>query len=377
MITRSRTSNIAITLFLALLFGVPPLLVLAGSRNVERIDNRKLAAFPMPGWSSAVDAGYYKKLTEYLIDQFPFRPQIIRARGEVMEDYLSDFNNSRIVHGRGDWMFLREEIRYSCDKPEIMAQAVRGMRTFTDFAKGLGKDVVFMIAPNKATITPERVSWRFKPYLECEDRHRALFHAMVRNQGPKLTYLDAFKPTREARKTWPQGVYHWFDVHWDCRGTGILGDLILTDLNRGAPSTLPRAYEPEPRVSDISTVLGRPFEMEWMGCQSTAPESAVQRLDDAKNDYFSAFRSDAPATPRGGRVLIIHDSFANGLKRLMPPVLPGLVMYNINNRDVGQLAKAIDEADIIYVEIVERSAYASFARLGHPNFMGPLKAKMP
>ena len=74
--------------------------------------------------------------------------------------------------------------------------------------------------------------------------------------------------------------------------------------------------------------------------------------------------------------LIIHDSFANGLRRMVPQLIPTWTMYNVNNRDYKKLAKAIRDADKVYVEIVERSAFVNFARLGHPRFMKLLKEAM-
>lgn len=376
MAEANRKLNLLVAAGVSVAFLAPMLLLIAGFANTRIIDNRQLAPFPAFTAASVIDTKFYTGVKNYLVDRFPFRPHVIVARGHFMQNHLADFNNDRIVWGKDGWMFLREAIRFSCHKPELVVQAVRGMTTFTEYVRGMGKDVVFMIAPNKATIYPEKVASRFAPYLACEDKHRALFHAMVAKRSGTLRYIDVFAPTRAARKRWPLGVYSWFDVHWDCRGTAILGDLVLRDLFADPKLKIPLVYEPEPRVSDISVVLGRPFEAEWTGCKSTAPLKAV-REDDNKDNYFAAFKSTAPAPADGkGRVLMIHDSFANGLRQLMPPLVPAFTMYNINNRDFDKLARAIHDADKIYVEIVERSAFANFARLGHPNFIRPLDAAM-
>jgi SGNH hydrolase-like domain, acetyltransferase AlgX len=358
---------------------LPVLLMLAGQRNTTAIDNRPLARLPAVTLRSLVDARFYAEIKNALIDGLPFRPRVIRARGHVLETVLADFNNPRIVWGKDGWMFLRDAVRFSCDQPEIMGQAVRGMITFTQLAKELGRDVTFMIAPNKETIDADKLADRFQPYAQCETKHRALFHAMVRNNAEKVRYLDAFAPARAARNLWPHELFYWFDVHWDCHGTAILGNLILRDLTGDPERRIPVTFHKEKRVADISTVLGRPFTEEWTGCASPVRGVDVKRRDDGRDEYFQTYTSTAanPAQDKGGgKILLIHDSFANGLTRLLPQTVPGLTMYNVNNRDFTKLARAMLDADRIYVEIVERAAFANFTRLGHPNFTGPLKAAL-
>ncbi|MFN3867841.1 MAG: alginate O-acetyltransferase AlgX-related protein [Hyphomicrobiaceae bacterium] len=195
----NRVLNVLIAAGVSLAFLSPMVLLLAGFANTRMIDNRSLTPWPAFAAASVIDTKFYTGVKNYLVDRFPFRPHIIVARGHVMQNHLADFNNDRIVWGKDGWMFLREAIRFSCHKPDLMAQAVRGMTTFTEYVRRMGKDVVFMMAPNKATIYPEKVADRFAPYLACENKHRALFHAMVRNRGDKLRYIDVFAPTRHLQ----------------------------------------------------------------------------------------------------------------------------------------------------------------------------------
>ena len=125
-------------------------------------------------------------------------------------------------------------------------------------------------------------------------------------------------------------------------------------------------------------MLGRPFNVKWTSCKSTKPERRYSRVDDRKDPYFSLYAWNAKDDGVAGarHALLIHDSFANGLRRFMPQVLPRLTMYNVNNRNYLKLARAIKAADKVYVEIVERSAFVNFARLGHPRFMLLLKTAM-
>jgi len=291
-----------------------------GRRGVELAENRALAPAPQLGVDRL--ASLPAKFDRYYRDHFGLRNELIRAHDLIQVRALRVYHSDQVAVGDDDWLFfLGDRVRE--DLQGLDPLSPRQLRAWQEVLEGKrawlaqqGIDYLFVVAPNKESIYPERVPAGLRRPAVQTRLDQLVAH--LRAHSP-VEVLDLRPALRAARC---QGeVYHPRDTHWNDRGALIAYQEICRGLKGHVPSSATLRWEDFDRVvgtatGDLCAMIG------WHGiarpCEQLRPQRAPRARPAALHldaDYAwprwkpqsQPLAAECPGA--SGRALVFHDSF--------------------------------------------------------------------
>jgi hypothetical protein len=215
------------------------------------------------------------------------------------------------------------------------------IKQVADLVQTRGAKLLIVVCPDKQTIYPEYLPEAQRPRPGAVSRLDQFWQAAATLEGVSL--LDLRIPLRQAKPE--RTLYYPSDTHWNPRGSFIAYEATLKALQAQDPTraVLPAdqvQWLPLPdRVGDLTTLMGVPpigGDRDW-------------QYDIA----LSALR----ATPKRGKLLLVHDSFFASLK----------VLFEINFAEVKAIHRILpartavtgamldaEKPDVVILESAER-----------------------
>jgi len=324
--------------FLAVL--VCPLPLMLRPSPAMTNEKRTLAARPL---LSELDKNYPERFDAYFRDHFGGRDRLIRWHHRVKYELFRESPVDQVLVGREGWLFYS----YAPAGPDIKNFAGRWPHTTADIDRWLaaqdererryaaeGAKYLIVIAPDKQTLYPEFVPYRYGPQapgIFDEVLARLEFH-------PRLRLLD-LRPVLRRRKD-AGLLYYMGDAHWNQRGAFYAAQAVADTLR--------------PDFPNIGLIRDADYDIRRMAAV-TGELSTMLAIDTGIQDYdYVPIRLKAAASPtrdRGAdtiweqadksmpRAVLIGDSFtiaiawtlANSFSRMyiyqttMKPPYPGIV----------------------------------------------------
>ena len=266
-----------------------------------------------------------------------------------------------VVIGKGGWM------EYSGDGNLDDFQIVQPLWNKHSLAKRLaafekylneqGITLLIVVAPNKASIYPERLPEEIQP-LSTQTRLDYLISALKERNLPPV--LDLRPALQQAKLE--QEVYYVSNTHWNGYGAFVAYTAILNELSKTHPELQP--YKPEElhlgtkraTVQDIAKLLQANFikEPHFFYVPKDHP---VQSL--TLKDYYGFNHITSVDDENLPTLLMIHDSFGyRFLNEYMSMNFKKAYFIHSGEDTPLYLNRAAIEQfnpDIIVIEIVERS----------------------
>lgn len=271
----------------------------------ENTENRELAQAPTGDYASFAD--FVDGWERYVVDNFGFRPYLIRSYSALKLTLLGVSPVPSVILGKDSWLFYHSEALADGNTvndfrgtiPLSQAELNKLQRTMETnqrvFARrNIGYLVV--IVPNKSTIYSEYMPDSIKTFRHTKRLDQLLDH-MRRYSAVKI--LDLREALFQAKREHP--VYWKTDSHWNSYGAYIGYAEIMRHLSAFVP-TLRAARitgdkvktEPSPTGGDLAQML---FLQDAM-----AEENETR---------FSL--DDSPGQQLTGTLIFRHDSFGDGL----------------------------------------------------------------
>ena len=314
-----------------------------GLISEESHENRNLAAFPVIRKESP--GAFLIEFEAYINDHIPFRSHLITMNKAIDYFIFHSSADPDVIPGKDNWLFYAA----TQDGDSIGSYLGTNLLTENQTAAFMmhalairnhlaaeGIDFFILVAPNK-----ERVYSEYMP--EAYGRPSKNYPALqLISQLRKETNLQVIYPLNEleSAKTMPlPNIYYRQDTHWNQIGAYIGARTLLESLN----TSLPEITNPSLQISRTGDRAGDLADMLNIG-------ALLQKYDDQ-------YEVRGYELPEGGkkdsrRILVVHDSFGNGLKAPMNARFENIQWLHYNNYEAGQYREW--NPDIIIYETVER-----------------------
>jgi hypothetical protein len=376
----------------ALLFFCAPVGLRLVGVKAEPFENRRLAEAPelSAGWD------VFDQATRFFVDRLPLREQAVRANswvalhvfdttpdtggrtagGSTARDALPfgepdaaakpgaeegervklDRLGVTVLRGRDGWLYLQEELSWSCVPPRQTARELRRYERLVSLIRASGRDVVFTLAPNKSTVYPEYLP-ETAPDQACAAPGRtALWDAVEGSTRPEILGLRQAMLAGKAPP--PEHSYTINDSHWGSKGAVLGVAAVLEALGTEAQVADGDIVRERGQVAgDLSQLLGAPEEHD-------TPLWRIER------------GPAAPVIP--GRTLLVYDSYGVVMEPPLRAYARELATQAWFFAERDDLVEAIAAADTVVLEAVERHFHHLVSDDGPitPAFLDALDARL-
>jgi hypothetical protein len=254
--------------FLGLLW-LPLAAGLLGGRRTELAENRTLAPAPQLGVDRL--ACLPEKFDRYYRDHFGLRNVLIRVHDLIQVRGLRVYHSDQVAVGTDDWLFflgdrVREDLQgldpLSAGELHTWRQVLEGKQAWL---AQQGIAYLFVVAPNKESIYPERVPATLRRPDVQTRLDQLVAHLRTHSS---VAVLDLRPALRAARRE--SEVYHPLDTHWNDRGSLVAYQAICARLKGHVPALAPLRLADFDRVAghaagDLCAMIGwhsvaRPYE---------------------------------------------------------------------------------------------------------------------
>ncbi|MEQ7129294.1 hypothetical protein ABN034_32845 [Actinopolymorpha sp. B11F2] len=298
---------------------------LAGDPAGGGLENRRSAEFPDLSARGLLDTATYRQADAALRDRLRLRTTITGQVGKQGIDRLGASMNDRVVVGDDGDLFGSEGFTIPCTykrRFDIEATA-RALTSWSRLAAAHDRQLLYAIAPSKATVRREKLSRYPTSLTECSDRVRAQIRSTWGPSGDS-TMLLIWDELRKLDQATSGQAYQVGDSHWTTVGASVLASR-LVEAVPGPAIDVGDDFAPDrttrrrgglyrqlgfsradvipvvsPGRDGVHTVLSVAPTSSGRGLRTFTSRSTTQRL-------------------HPGRTLVIHDSFATALAPVVAP----------------------------------------------------------
>lgn len=408
--TRSRQRRVVLFPLVAalLLFYTPAVAFLVGDR-AEQVDNRPLAAFPSlsEGW------GFLPAFQQWAIDHLPLRSEAIAANAALSEAIfgeaprLTSQNQTvgvggvgtppapdttdgvvypQVIEGRDGWLFFGSDAEAPCRPLLPMSDIRASFERLSEAAAESGRQIVFVIAPDKSSAHPELLPDTFAG-KSCMTEQKESFWSVV-SQLDARTVVDPRPALSAYEDQVGRLVWRKLDTHWTPEGAAVFSSLIASTLDPALASPVVPGPVTEAN-GDLSGMIGA-STTEQMVSATVARKGVALRHGGSIIDpadvpsleltpvTITASTSGAPLHP--GRTLLLGDSFFEASRAQVPLFFEELTyMHNMAGDSPEGLASAtrlLADSDTLVIEMVERAAVGGYVSFQRPENVDALVTAM-
>ncbi len=218
--------------------------------------------------------------------------------------------------------------------------------------------LIFFIAPNKATIYPDRVPneiQKIGPQSNLD-----AFTAYVKKNGPPVL-LDLRPALMDGRKKW--GVYYKTDTHWNNYGGFVAYTEIIKELSKTYPQLSPKSISDfiikpsKPEIQPITHIAGAISVLEPHTLFIPKDKGIEIEWATFSNEQFAPVKVSTTSNTTLPTLLMYMDSFGPYMESFLPFNFrkATFIRHNSKYKDTVSL-KAIDiiDPDVVIIEVVER-----------------------
>jgi hypothetical protein len=292
-------------------------------------------------------------------------------------ELFEDSPDPQVWLGRDGWLFFDPGIRGACAEDVDLVQLVEGLRRVEALLRESGREVRWMVVPNKVSLYPEHASADILRAARCAESRRVEFLATL-EAHPVTDYLDLHAAFRDVKARFDPLLFYPDDSHITPFGTAILLHQAVNSLTPGLwDARALRGPAPQRRQGDLARMIVArgPIDVETF---------AVQRQGVSPGE--SSSRELAPGVtlrrlrtlgPEGGMIaaptFVLHDSQFNIALTMMRSYFADVTALNWKGFDPALVANEMAAARIVVIEVAERDLYWRGARqLGSDEFQREL-----
>ncbi len=207
---------------------------LALSHKTALEEKRNFARMPKYRAGRLLKSTYYKKLSRFLDDRYPYRSPLIIAKNWI-DYYIFSTSPSQKVHiGKDGWFYLTsgmsDYLKDDCKKRKRARDLAKKLSSIEKTFESAGKRFFFIVAPDKATIYPEYVGLE-RPGNSCGKSFYDLFIDAL-GDYPIRGFIRLDNLLLEAKKD--HLLYYKKGTHWNYRGAALAAETILHRLSTPA-----------------------------------------------------------------------------------------------------------------------------------------------
>lgn len=276
---------------------------------------------------------FYRRVENSFKNHFIVRSQLVAVKHWIDRNIFSTAPATDVHVGAEGWMFFRPELRKGGCAPKTWRETqdlVRDLERLEKTIEASGRQFVFLVAPNKATIYPEYLNLP-RQRLGCEkSRYDLLLEAFSQSRVRRFVRLDDLLQAKKGDRV----LYLKTDNHWNYHG-GMLASQAL--LRAVAPLLWEQAFPlVEMRTSRQVGNLAR--AMDSVETEEMPVAEAI------------TYRTAGPVFPR---VVIYGDSFMAIPMEVLGGVFVKMDFVDFRLKAVHESVDALRAAGIVVLEIWE------------------------
>lgn len=281
---------------------------------------------------------------DYVATRFALRPYLVYARSFLYENLLQSSAEEQVILGADHELYYSSTLDDYCgvglEDAELLRITER-LAAIQAQAERDGKQFLFVVAPNKNSVIPERMPARFPAGRQQANYTRLL--PMLQEAGVHTVDLYGLLVGKPV-------LYYRTDSHWTAEGAALAADAMLSSLGRESGFAAGPFAEEGKHIGDLYQML-----------------YPVGVGREAERIYAPGFRHETASDPRGGNAVTIRTSSPDGTGSLycrrdsfgiaLYPYLAEVFGTAEFSRSADYSPEAFSEidADVIILEIVERN----------------------
>jgi hypothetical protein len=348
---------------LALLLLTPTLLSIRDDTDAG--ENRNPVPFPELDASTVFSTTTYRQVDAALRDRLTLRRQVIKAVGVGGYDGLQSSFNSKVYVGKDGIPFLTDDFTKPCNTAFDVAQADARLRSWEQLAGRSGKDMLFVIVPDKSTVLRDNLGWEGDALMVCSDPVRQQSQARWDGDsiGPVLTLWPQFAAAEKAE---PGRLFQRGDSHWSYQGSMMFTREVVDRLVargeappqlRGAPGAVQR---PDKRMEgDLYRLLGMTRSekvADWVVHREGVSVTTSTIPTPTGRGIRTRTTTAPPGTPLvPGRTLVVYDSFFYNAELQMAPYFQQMTALHWDDFLPMARSGSIPGFDRVIFESVQRT----------------------
>lgn len=263
----------------------------------------------------------------------------------------------QVLVGKDGWLQFAEETNLDDYQnasivPEQLESIHKKFNALNKRLTGRGITLVVVVAPNKATIYPDKVPDTIE---KVREQSRLDILLELTKQSSTSYIIDVRPALIEAGKS--QQLYYKTDTHWNAQGAYIAYREVMNAVSKTYPDLQPSQLnqfewkESQPRVMDLPHLMGIDFIREpWQ-----------QALPKFETSYLQIFSPESDIAMSWGyanqeRTLVMyHDSFGIMLRSFLQPHFKTAIYIRNRHPNASDISwiNTINP-DLVILEIVER-----------------------
>jgi hypothetical protein len=340
-------------------------------------ENRALSTLQPPTAANLLNRGYFQTINNWANDHQALRAPLVGiASATKLYAFNAPLNDKTLIGQDGFYFYGLKSMRRDFerldrfeDKPAYVREVLSLLRGLEAWSEQTGRRVLFMVAPNKHNIYPEK----YHPFYT---------HGTGPGTGETLEkWLDRALPSMavpvaDVLRTAARDklIYYRTDTHWNPLGAKIAADQVAERLKTVAPM-LPVAAVTSTWIEKTETMSAGNFaDLLSLPIAETVPrpepEGGFKAVDDVsareklasllpgRTRLFEVKHNAAAAS--APKLLMLGDSFMTALVPYLAEQFSSSVFYNPfggpntpDERFPQQLIEAVNP-DVVLVQLVER-----------------------
>ena len=337
------------TVFAALVFvmTVVPLVLIASGVKGENVTRKALAPMPSIIKNGSLDLSFTEELNDCLTDRIPLKAVSTKLINTVDSAVLNDCIGDEAIPGRDGFLFFGETSGDLLGFDQLTEDEARSVCRFLDhigeLCEGEGVKLVFVIAPDKASVYSEMLPGR----LIVSDTPRSMDLVIETLSSNEAEYFIDLKPVIVNAKA-ERLCYYKRDSHWNEYGACCVYNAIAkqTGLRTYDENTYSVIKDHEGDLERFAASFGDHSDERIV--YPVFAEYRSEKPIDLDNSKINVTESDVNDLT----VLIWHDSFGKALQPFFSQSAGKVVMLKTFPYDMDSIEEY--SPDILVIEIAER-----------------------
>jgi hypothetical protein len=239
-----------------------------------------------------------------------------------------------VLVGRDRWLFFRDSVVGVCSDEAAIDVQVANLKKLADALQEAGIPLLFVAAPDKPSIYPDKLTPLMLEAGSCWEQNRAAISRATLDQG--ISHWNGWQDLVDARRASTNLLYFEDDTHWTQWGSIRFSAWIVKSLAPELTLAPPRQAGTEVRTPDLSRMAG------------------LHRTIEAPVVEFDRPRQQARSRKR---ILFLHDSFMDAALGQISQYFDDTVYVHWSAFATDRFAAMASAADAVVIEVVERDSY--------------------
>jgi len=361
-------------LFLLALF-LPALMTGISHKKAQgRLEEKRQLA-EKPRFPEGTDAiiTFPRQFEAYFNDHFSSREILIRSYNRLKIKLLKKSPQRNVLLGRDGWLFyarnhlLQDFLGIDPFSPEDLQARQHLLEARQDWLASMGISYLFVVAPNKQTIYPEKMPEGYTHSQTPSRLDQLLDYLRSHSDIAVVDLRESFFSEKAKAK-----LYFSTDTHWNPKGAFIAYQRIMEALHHTLhdPRLVPRSLADYQSIAsvrkggDLAAMLGIEGDIKDPYDRLEPlfkPCSQQESMPNFMNRDWKPFPAPVMRNCSKGdlRLVMFHDSFGNALRPYLSEHFKKSVYIRWNNtgEDLFKAVVLKEKPDVVIEEIVERMIY--------------------